>query len=355
MLFKVSPLDNVYFGSGMPFSAGFESIGKSIFPPSLSVFYGAFATYYLSLNGMNSQNIAFVKENLRVKGLYYKIGGAWYTLVPMDLVLGEDAKNKGENEVEFLQMCKPIVKTDLEDEQMDLLYSVDKVDNVKGLIDDEAMSYYLKGKKECITFIPFKDFVKAEDKIGIKIDDRKCSVKESYLYRINYIRMAKDVKNFLDFAVDVECRGFSFPDRGLIKLGGECRVANVSKINELPKFLDGTFVEEIKEIIKKTKMFKLILINPAIFKSGWKPDFSDLKTRVKLIAAAVGKPIRIGGWDLENKKPKVMSKAVPAGSVYYYKILDGPIDDLIEKVYNNGISDSRSNEGFGVSLLGGVL
>lgn len=350
MLFEVSPLDNVYFGKGHPFSAGFEGIGSGIFPPAPSVFYGAFATYYLSLNGINPQNLEFVQENLKIKGIYYKNGEAWYTLVPMDLV--KNKEDKEENKLEFLRVGKPLVETDLGDGQINLLYSPNKVENVKGLIDDLAMSNYLKGIKENIFFKPFNDFVTKENKIGIKIDYDKRSSKKGYLYKTDYIKMAKDIKNSLEFVVDVECKDFSFPDTGLVKLGGEGKAAKVSRVNDIPKFLEEKFTEEVKEIITKTGKFKLILVTPSIFQNGWKPDFSKLNIKVKLIAAAIGKPISIGGWDMKNKRPKVMSKAVPAGSVYYYEILEGPIDSLIEKIYECGISDARANEGFGRCLMG---
>lgn len=349
MLFQVSPLDNVYFGKGVPFSAGFETVGKSTFPPSPSVFYGAFATYYLSLNGMSSKNIDFVKENLRIKGLYYRIGYVFYALAPVDLVKSETEQ---EDKVIPLEMCKPIIRTNLDDEPTNLLYAIDKVDNVNGLIDDEAMANYSIGINESVYYTPLKYFVKTEDKTGIKINNRSGSAEEGYLYKAHYMRLAKNIEDRLDFVVDVECGDFSFPEKGLLKLGGEGKAASINRLDDMPRFLHKNVIDNVKNRIKETKKFKLILMTPAIFRTGWKPDLSALGVHAKLIAAAVGKPVSVGGWDMEAKQPKPMSRTVPAGSVYYYQLLDGSIDDLIENIYKNGISNKRANEGFGISLIG---
>ncbi|UZQ83702.1 type III-B CRISPR module-associated protein Cmr3 [Thermoanaerobacter sp. RKWS2] len=306
MLFEVTPLDNVYFGKGYPFTAGFESVGRGVFPPAPSVFYGAFATYYLSLTGKSSQNLDFIQKNLKIKGVYYKSGESWYTLVPMDLV-----KNKEENEgnkLELLKLSELLIEFDLSDEQINLLYSINKAENVKGLIDDVTMRNYLKGIKENMFFTYFTDFVLNESKIGIKIDYDKRSNKKGYLYKINYVRMAKDTKNSLSFVVDIECDGFSFPESGLLKLGGEGKVAKIRRLTDIPEFLKEDFKEKIKEIITKTRKFKVVLVTPSVFQSGWKPDFSKWNIKVKLIAAAIGKPISIGGWDMREKSLKLCQR-----------------------------------------------
>lgn len=111
-------------------------------------------------------------------------------------------------------------------------------------------------------------------------------------------------------------------------------------------------IEDVKAKIDKTGYFKLILITPAFFKEGWKPDMESLGVNAQLISANIGKPVSIGGWDMDENYPKPMSKAVPSGSVYYYKLLADSADELMEKVYKNGVSYKRSSEGFGISLIG---
>jgi len=350
VLFQVSPVDNVYFGRGMPFGAGFETVGISVFPPSPSVLYGAFSTYYLSLKGLTLKNKTFVKNNMKIKGLYYSYGdNNLHTLMPRDLV---KKKLEMDKKAIALDLCNPAVKTDLDDENLKFLCSKYMIEDVNALIDEFSMEQYLKGFVDDVNYVLFEDIITIEDKIGIKIDGNTNSVQEGYLYKTHYIRMAKDIYNQLNFVVDVECGDFCFPEEGFLKLGGEGKLARVKAFDGVPAFNESDVIKEIKEKIDKTGYFKLILITPAFFKDGWKPDLKLLGINAELISANLGKPISIGGWDMDKNYPKPMSKAAPSGNVYYYKLLDGTADELIDKVYNNGISYKRSNEGFGICLIG---
>jgi len=55
----------------------------------------------------------------------------------------------------------------------------------------------------------------------------------------------------------------------------------------------------------------LVLTTPAPFSEGWKPP------TVAPIAAAVGGPVALSGWDLARGGPKPTRFAVEAGSVYF--------------------------------------
>jgi len=59
-------------------------------------------------------------------------------------------------------------------------------------------------------------------------------------------------------------------------------------------------------------------VDPA---NGYQANVSN-SLAVRLVAAAVRKPEPVGGWDLAGKKPRIMFKAVPAGSVYVFEKLD---------------------------------
>lgn len=107
--------------------------------------------------------------------------------------------------------------------------------------------------------------------------------------------------------------------------------------------------------------FVLYLSTHAIFKEGWLPEWigenglerkiHGTSIKVKLLTAAIGKPVYIGGFDIAKGEPKPMYKAVPGGSVYYFEILDGNVDDL-KKIHGRSISDVYSEQGFGVCYVG---
>lgn len=108
------------------------------------------------------------------------------------------------------------------------------------------------------------------------------------------------------------------------------------------------------------------LNNSTASEGGWLPSWlnSDMLSgeysignaapiSLKLTTAAVGKPIPVGGWDMKKGKAKPTYRAVPAGSVYYFELKDkNRIDDLIAAFHYQNISDERSEEGFGLALIG---
>ena len=349
MFFKISPLDNLYFGKGSPFSAGVDTIGKSTFPPSPATFYGAFASYYLVLNGNTPKTIDIIKNTLQIKGIHYMLGSTVHSLAPLDLVKD---KNQTKNEFIPLKLTRPFVYSNFPEDSMNLLYSQYEVENKLGLIDDITMKDYLNNRLDIIPYLDLLNYVQEEAKIGIKREQITRTVEEGYLYKVNYIRLAKDLENKLDFVIDLKFDNdaLPFPEEGIIKLGGEGKAATFKKIEGKPSFLEYSNREIIKSLINKEKKFKIILNTPAVFKNGWKPDLKRFGLNAKLVTAILGKPLSIGGWDMEKMQAKPMYKLVPAGSVFYYELLEGEIDNFMENTFS--ISDFRENEGFGSYLLG---
>ena len=63
----------------------------------------------------------------------------------------------------------------------------------------------------------------------------------------------------------------------------------------------------------------------------------------------------VGGFDIRNRRPKPTYYAVPQGSVYYFELIEGKIEDVIEKIHGKSISEKYSEQGFGISFVGGVF
>ena len=111
----------------------------------------------------------------------------------------------------------------------------------------------------------------------------------------------------------------------------------------------------------------MILASPAIFAQGWKPGWLDHdltgqppgspdNTKVRLVAACVGRWQAISGWSLEKGTagPKAVRRAVPARSVYCFEILEGDIAAIAEKLWLHPVSDNEQDrrDGFGLALWG---
>jgi len=220
---------------------------------------------------------------------------------------------------------------------------------VSGFLSSKEMGNYLLGTAPSIT--EADKLFQTEERTGIQKSRMTQSVETGRLYSVEYFRLSENS----GFAVEVENTNL-LPPSGILRLGGDNRSARYA-----PGLWNEISVEPIKTKIAETKHFKLVLTTPAIFKQGWLPDWINADTmqgqindiEAKLISACVGKPIGIGGYDFVRNQPKVMKKAVPAGSVYYFELIEGDVDSLFKNVRLKSISDERTQEGFGITLIGG--
>ncbi len=216
------------------------------------------------------------------------------------------------------------------------------------------MKNYLDNNIRKSEFIPvnLSDYITLEPKIGIgRNRTTRTTSDEQKLYRVEMQRPENESGEQLSLVV--KFNGLDIPPRGFMKLGGEGKATYYKETNE-------TTIEAPK---LGGNIFKIYLATPAIFNHGWLPlglrmeenligTYKELK--LKLLTAAVGKYISIGGFDMKKKKSKIMYRAVPAGSVYYFKLLNGDMSEVISIFHNKSISDIQAKEGFGISFVGEV-
>jgi CRISPR-associated protein Cmr3 len=143
----------------------------------------------------------------------------------------------------------------------------------------------------------------------------------------------------------------------LAPIGGEKRLALWSNTQlALP---------QPPEALKKVRRLRLQLVTPAAFDLGWKPGWLAEQNggsppgfpnvRLRLVGAAVPRPIFHSGWDL-TRRAKDAQKATrllaPAGSVYFFET-DADLDarSLWMRSICDGEQDRR--DGFGIVLCGG--
>jgi CRISPR-associated protein Cmr3 len=276
--------------------------------------------------------------------------------VPFDLLQKKGAPQNEKNNLYYIDCInKPeIFISDYLLERILINKNDFEFEECNEFLDVNSLKDYLMGNEKQLKFTEKTEIFYYEKKTGIKRSRKTLSSEEGHLYRIPMIRLEKRANLF------VEIDGLNrYPEEGLLQIGGEGKTARIEKIENDDPFKvlsDLNFKFE-------NKIFKLYLATPAIFEKGWLPDWIDETNfegnykgiNLKLIACSIGKFKLIGGWDLANKKPKPMHKAVPAGSVYYFKILDGtPAERIKEVFYLKNISDINPEEGFGLSLVGEV-
>lgn len=341
-IIELDALDTLFFRDGKPFSMGEDTWAEGLFPPPPSVIYGALRTAYFS---ENINNLAAAKtendptKELRIDNIYLKLGTIPFFPLPLDCV--KETRNNNEDTYHVLTPLKAtsLVRSTTEMEyilmppsEMDQERSVENIEH--GFLDKSELIDYLSAESIC-TVMTKDDFWVNETKIGIGRNNATGTSSDSgMLYRVNMTRLGTD--NSL--SIMVEFSGLELSNLKLLKLGGEgkavaCRKAEFRGMRvPIPLKKDGTY-------------FKIYLATPAIFKQARFPIIDG----ITILAAAVGKPIPIGGFDVKERFPKPMQYAVPAGSVYYCK---GNLQHAIETIHGKAISEERANEGFGIAYIG---
>jgi len=373
MFIKIKPFDTLFFRGGRPYSAGIDTWTEGYFPAPPSTFYGAIRSFLLFAGGTleefktgkhkfrdiigSIENGKVEYGSLRLKGVYFYVDKIVYLPTPKDLI-----KEKGREEnIQYLLELEKKPELFLSDYYLQnvlLWKEKTQVDDTEGWIDINAFKDYLMLRGNKFYYVKEEDLFEKEEKIGIARDRKTFSSREGYIYRVSLFRLKEEVNLLVEMGnID------KLPQSGVLKLGGENKAVKFEKVNIDP-------FEEIRNSYFNFKngYFKLYLATPAIFKNGWYPSWIDGNTfegeyygiRVKLIACVTGKPLSIGGWDLAKDRAKPMRKFVPAGSVYYFKVVNGKSPDDIKKVFHfKNISDDfddikYSQEGFGLGILGEV-
>ncbi|MBD3192923.1 MAG: type III-B CRISPR module-associated protein Cmr3 [Candidatus Heimdallarchaeota archaeon] len=376
MLIKIRPLDTLFFRDGKPFTMGEESWANTIFPPPPTVIYGAlrscyFASHISELSKAAEENDP--TKNLKINGIYFADEENDYFPLPRDCVQIKDEKNKAlllklEKMAGIASSCP--TKYVLQAPKLKDNEQVEAIQD--GLIKLTALKDYLKGKKESFSIKPerkkegkeqafsilkLKDKVLLEPKVGIGLNRKTGTAddKQGKLYHISMNRLK-------DFCLLVDFEGLKLDKVGLMKLGGEGKAVSYQKEEKVTINSDKLKLED--------QYFKLYLSTPAIFENGWFPSWLDQKTlqgtynnsqskekkiELELLTAAIGKYKTLGGFDMKLKRPKPMYRVVPAGSVYYFKVLN---EDTAQRAFdllnNKAISDVYAEQGFGLAHIGRI-
>ena len=372
----LEPNDTFFFRDGRPFTKGEQSEGHSIFPPLPSTVLGALRTAYIAefgdlsdfYSGGMCKTIGTPKSlgnAMRVRGVFlansHNNGMEMFFSVPLDLVF-----KKNNTQLHLLTPCsKNFASNGIINDSLTWPTSESIESDADGLLQMGALRRYLQGNDQSLRLTNRTTLIERESKTGIARDRHTLSSEEHMLYRIDMSRFKNRDGNY-GFVVEYECPK-KLPQKGLLKLGGESKGFVYQRSNcNLDPLSENQHLITVKNAIQKTGRFKLYFATPTIFQNGWLPSWLDRNNlsgmypidntspiSLKLITAAVGKPIPVGGWDMAKGKAKPTYRAVPAGSVYYFELKDkNRINNLINAFHYQNISDKRSKEGFGLAFIG---
>lgn len=353
--FEMDALDTLFFRDAKPFTKGEENWAQTVFPPASSVFYGALRTLFFA---QDTQKLNLVGEEndptktLRVTGTYLGLNNIPYFPVPSDCIRKKNPKDENDKDKAFLLELheNPKNHSGCPLKYLLMYKEQEKVEGIeKGYLEKEELFKYLKKEDKSFSFLQLTGYLYSEPKIGIGISNTKGTSQEGMLYRVEMLR-----PNELTFMV--RTKGLELPGHGIIRFGGEGKAAYFKKTDEEDFSLDTD---------PQDTMFKIYFATQAVFEKGWLPRWikkqgdnyytgSYQGLRVRLLAAALDRYQPCGGFDMKNRKPKPMYRAVPPGSVYYFQLEEGAFKDAVEKFHDKVVSDFYQEQGFGWTFVGRV-
>jgi CRISPR-associated protein Cmr3 len=158
-----------------------------------------------------------------------------------------------------------------------------------------------------------------------------------------------------DAGVDPLPSGFA----ELQPLGGERRLARFAEAEPAPWQTPAA----VAKALALASHVRMVLATPAIFGRGWCPGWldeesltgspPDANVRLRLKGACVGHWQPVSGWDMLARQPKRVRRLAPAGSVYFFEVVEGSPESLAQ-LWLRPVSDERQDQldGFGLALWG---
>jgi CRISPR-associated protein Cmr3 len=326
MQIAIRPMDVWLFRDGKPFRAGEDHAAETLFPPSPFTLQGAIRTKVLADKGVNLAEFAKIGERnpdpdvgygenfgkLRLRGplLMRCKDGKWERLIPIP---ADVVKVGNRHELLRPNLDLPFT-TNLPNKSLRLLWARtgERISEAKGWLPESEWERYLQGQapEQVVTSGKLFTF---EPRFGIAIDSDKGTTEEAMLYQARLVRLTKET------ALWAEVDGVSLNERGFLRFGGEGRAAvyqMLSQQESLRPLSQFNFASN-------SNRFKVVLVTPAWFSGGWQPKDGDWSkvfgASVRLMGAAIPRPLLLGGFDVAKGVPKPMRAFVPAGAVYFFK------------------------------------
>ncbi|MCX7926273.1 MAG: type III-B CRISPR module-associated protein Cmr3 [Fimbriimonadales bacterium] len=202
----------------------------------------------------------------------------------------------------------------------------------------------------------------AERRVHVAINEATLTSEESLLYTVEYRSYElHDMKQQRAYCWSILAQVSTDLSRvqGAGGLGGERRLAYVEQLDNSAWL---TCPDELKNALKGTKRVRMYLATPALFTCGWEPGWLKKEQRngncaligsppcapeveLKLVAAAVPRRLAVSGWSLKKVGPKPVKWCAPAGSVYFFEVVEGDPGVLAEKCWLESVSDGKEQNG----------
>ena len=366
--YRLTPIDPLISRDARPFGEGGRV--RSLDWLSQSVTAGAIRT------ALWKEDPARTPEQLKqvsLRGPFPLVDGKMYLPRPLDIAVSKEGGDAPEVwQIRPIKMPKgcgtnmpfdgllpaaPDADKDFKPERLDAFWSADLMTRwltkgKKGFTLDEGETLATPPK---------------DDRTHVKINPDTGSAEEGMLFSTTGLDFTRwDGASFQSGEAALEV---DFGDIGaslgnfIAPVGGERRLARFY-VNS-----DDANLWTAKNIKLKSKL-RMVLATPAVFENGWLPGWLEYieenndkslagqvpgtSLRVKLVSAVTGRWQPLSGWSYDDKTlgPKTLRRAVPAGSAYFFELLEG--DVKLEEIWLRSVCDDEQDrrDGLGLALWG---
>lgn len=229
------------------------------------------------------------------------------------------------------------------------------------LVDEEGGSI----SHESASKLPFMSSFKRDLRTHTAIDSNTYEAKDQALFTTEALVFPHDVSLLAEIEWPDE---LEWPQgmNAIHSMGGKRRLAHFSEADEIGQ---GSCPEELLSKLEGAEYVRMVLATPAYFAKGWLPGWlnQELKTtkewsaelKLQLRWACVPRWQPISGWSYSKQEEKAVRRMVPAGSVYYFEVLNGNPGILARDLWLSSVSDRNrrkgafdQDDGFGLALWG---
>jgi len=384
LLWHFTAMDSLFFRDGSPMNVGESAWVDSQFPPSGQTLQGALRAAildYLDADIRKFQNgEACLPDNggslkdeigdarsigsLRLTGPFIGQKKNLFFPAPLDLV-----RNK-ERTYGLLRPSRDAVSSDIGTLRFPCISGQGYKTMADRYISLTSLDTILRNRVDVIETVPLianspegKGFADREPKIGLARNNGNRQHRDGMLFAIAPVRPRNDVELVL------ETEGITqkhVPDEEFLqKLGGEGKLAHVSVGGSLD--LPGPYIH--RDAKGEVLRFKIVCLSPLLPESGQLlPEVHAMQNQeqagvletlwqgkigaccLKVISACIGKPHRIGGWDIKNWRPRPLRAFIPAGSVFFCEAMPNQ-EAAVQALHNTKIG-KETEYGFGHILIG---
>lgn len=356
----IVPDDVWLFRDGKPFAAGDVHRAVSVFPPTPNTVQGALRSKALlssdvSLADFKAGNTAAAEE------LAARIG-RWGAPPPPEFMLGPFLSKCNDGQItryfpvpgnvvkigdEFrclMPRREPNFIANYPDGDMTPLWTSladdESPKEARGWLAEEHLLECLAGAPPIRhRVLTDADLFTREPRVGVKIAGKEKRPEEGHLFQVEFIR-SRGIHSLQQVGLLVESEAIAdLAATGMLQLGGEMRAAQYRQVAFTGR----------KPVVSSDK-FSVYFVTPAYFADGWRPaDWPRYfgGAQLKLVAAALGRPQAIGGFDFALGTQRALRRYVPPGSVYFFQAQSGTV------VLPPALTDDGADIGFGHYFIGG--